>query len=288
MKLTISENPMKHIHSGKVFVRIWFSLFLFLSVIYMSSCVGSRPPAGYFSGGRLDTTQLQNITIPDQVIQKGDMLSITIYSDNAEATAIFNQAGGMGGGVQSPLGGKGIAVNTASQANGYLVDNNGNIRLHAIGTLLVEGLTRQQLEELVTLKLKQLGVLTNPYCIIRFNNFKITILGEVKLPGVFTIPTEKASVLEAIGMAGDITEFGLKDQVLLIRENHGTRSFATINLTDPLVFSSPNFYLRQNDVLVVQPDKKKPTATDQRTLAIFSLSLAVISTLAIVYSLFRL
>jgi polysaccharide export outer membrane protein len=257
-----------------------------LIVFNLSSCIGSKP-IPYFSGGKLDTAQLQNIKIPDQVIQKGDMLSISIYSDNVEATAIFNQAGGMGGGVPSPAGGKGNAVNTVSQATGYLVDNNGNIRLHAIGILPVEGLTRQQLETVITEKLIGLGVLTNPYCIIRFNNFKITILGEVRSPGVFTIPTEKASVLEAIGMAGDITDYGLKDKVLLIRENHGTRSYANIDLTDPQVFSSPNFYLRQNDVLVITPDKKKPTAADMVTLQIIAVSATVVSSIAILITLFK-
>jgi polysaccharide biosynthesis/export protein len=267
--------------------RIFSSILLLLFIIYLPSCIGSKP-IPYFSGGKIDTNQVQNIKIPDQVIQKGDMMSITIYSDNAEATAIFNQAGGMGTNVQSPMGAKGNAVNTVSQATGYLVDNNGNIRLHAIGIIQVEGLTRQQLETLITDKLNSLGVLSNPYCIIRFNNFKITILGEVRSPGVFTIPTEKASVLEAIGMAGDITDYGLKDQVLLIRENHGTRSYSNINLLDPLVFSSPNFYLRQNDVLVVPPDKRKPTAADIQTLTLITVGATVVSSIAILLTLFKL
>ena len=87
-------------------------------------------------------------------------------------------------------------------------------------------------------------------------------------PGVFTIPTEKASVLEALGMAGDITMYGKKDQVMLIREIEGKRTYYNLNLTDPSIFSSPNFYLRQNDVLVVPADKRKSTPADQQTHAI--------------------
>jgi polysaccharide export outer membrane protein len=287
MNVLISKPPMALLFSGLLKNRCIAAVFFCFGMIYLSSCVGTRPPAAYFSGGKLDTTLIQAVKIPDQLIQKGDIMSIVIYSDNVDATAIFNQAGGMAASVPSPLGGKGNAVNTVSPATGYLVDNNGDIRLHAIGVLHVEGLSRQQLEELITNRLTRLGVLTNPYCIIRFNNFKITILGEVRSPGVFTIPTEKASVLEAIAMAGDFTEFGLKNKVLLIRENEGKRSYANIDLTDPLIFSSPNFYLRQNDVLVVEPDKKKPTASDQRNLALISLSLAVVSTIAIVITLFR-
>jgi len=251
---------------------------------FMVSCVGSKPVA-YFKGG-LDTMQLQNVQIPDQLIQKGDILSIVIYSDNVEATAIFNQAAG-GSAVASPQGMKGNTPTAAGAANGYLVDNNGNIRLHSIGLLQVEGFTRQQLEELITQKLIQLGVLTNPYCIIRFNNFKIIVLGEVANPGVFTIPTEKASVLEALGMAGDITMYGRKDLVMLIRENQGKRTYANLDLTDPLIFSSPNFYLRQNDVLVVQADKRKMTASDQQTLQYATLAFTAISTIALLINLFK-
>jgi polysaccharide export outer membrane protein len=263
--------------------------FLFCAVtlvtsFFFSSCLTSKP-IPYFQGG-LDTTQFQNVTIPDQLIQKGDILSIVIYSDNAEATAIYNQAGGAGA-VASPQGAKGNSMMTASSTTGYLVDNNGDIRLHTIGVIHVEGLTRQQLESLITTKLVNLGVLSNPYCVIRFNNFKIIVLGEVAAPGVFTIPTEKASVLEALGLAGDINMYGRKDQVMLIRENEGKRTFYTLDLTDPKIFSSPNFYLRQNDVLVVQADKRKMTPADQQTLQIISLAFAAISTLAILIALFK-
>ena len=212
------------------------------------------------------------IHIPDQRIQKGDILSIVIYSDNAEATAIFNQAAGGGAAVASPQGAKGNTPTVSGNTSGYLVDNNGNIRLHAIGVLPVEGLTRQQLEELITQKLMALGVLSNPYCIIRYNNFKIIVLGKCAQPGVFTIPTEKASVLEALGMAGDINMYGQKDKVMLIRENGGKRTYYNLDLTDPNIFSSPNFYLRQNDVLVVPADNKKATPEDQQTRAEYNTS----------------
>lgn len=262
------------------------SQVMILALLF-ASCAGSKP-VPYFSGGVIDTTQLQSFTIPEQRIQKGDILTITILSDNPEATAIYNQAGGaVSAGKTNVAGEKGLGGAPVTAPNGYLVDNNGNIRLHAIGLLQVEGLTRLELENLIMSKITQLGVLSNPYCLIRFSNFKITILGEVKSPGVFTIPTEKASVLEAIGMAGDFTDYGLKDQVLLIRETSGKRAYININLTDPNIFTSPNFYLQQNDVLVVKPDTKKPTASDQLRLQYITLGLAVVSTAAIVITLFQ-
>jgi polysaccharide export outer membrane protein len=261
-----------------------FILLAIAGGIFFVSCVGSKP-VPYFKGG-LDTTQLQNIVIPDQLIQKGDILSIAIYSDNAEATAIYNQAGG-GGVTASPKGDRGNASSGSGGSAGYLVDNNGNIRMHALGLIQVEGLTRQQLETLITEKIEKLGVLTNPYCVIRFNNFKIIVLGDVAAPGVFTIPTEKASVLEALGMAGDITTYGRKDQVMLIREIQGKRTYANLDLTDPSIFSSPYFYLRQNDILVVQSDPRKATAADQQTMLYITLGFTAISTVAIIIGLFR-
>ena len=283
---TSTEMEFKQTYPGKkVFPALFINLIFLGMIMGFSSCFSSKP-VPYFQGG-LDTTLLQDVKIPDQLIQKGDILSIVIYSDNAEATAIFNQAAGGGVPVASPQGTQGNAPTVSGNTSGYLVDNNGNIRLHAIGQLPVEGLTRQELEALITQKLVQLGVLTNPYCIIRYNNFKIIVLGEVARPGVFTIPTEKASVLEALGMAGDISMYGRKDNVLLIRESQGKRTYSNLDLTDPKIFSSPNFYLRQNDVLVVQADTKKATPEDQQTRQNIALILAAISTLAIVINIFK-
>jgi polysaccharide export outer membrane protein len=263
------------------------TLLTFSTALSFSSCLTSRP-VPYFSGGQIDTTKLQQIYIPDQVVQKGDILNIKVFSDNAGATAIYNQTGGSPVSEVSGAGARGMGpAETSSGPSGYLVDNNGNIRMHTLGLIRAEGLNRQQLEELITSKLNNLGVLTNPYCIVRFSNFKITVLGEVKTPGVFTIPNDRATILEALGMAGDITDYGHKDQVLLIRESAGKRAYYYINLVDPQVFSNPNFYLRQNDVVVVRPDKKKPMSSDQRTLQIVSVGLAAVSTAAIIISLFR-
>lgn len=264
------------------------TISLLIAVFVFSGCLTSRP-VPYFQGG-LDTAQVQNVKIPDQLIQKGDNLNITIYSDNAAATAIFNQASGSGSGTvaTTPQGTRGNG-SSASPAgtSGYLVDNNGNIRLHAVGLLQVEGLTRQQLEDTIIERLVKLNVLTNPYCVVRFSNFKITVLGEVASPGVFSIPTEKASVLEALGMAGDINMYGRKDMVMLIRENLGKRTYYNLDLTDPKIFSSPNFYLRQNDVLVVQADKRKSTPADQQTIMYITLGFTAISTLALLISIFK-
>ena len=271
---------------GSYVGRLFHFLFSLVITYALTSCAASKPMP-YFNGA-IDTNKLQNIQVPDQVIQRGDILGITIFSDNPEATAIFNQASVSTGTPASLQPVKGVGASSSqTSSGGYLVDNNGNIRLHAIGLMHAEGMTKDDLSDLITGTLVKLGVLTNPYCVVRFNNFKITVLGEVRSPGVFTVPGEKASVLEALGLAGDITDYGKKDRVMLIRENQGRRSYATLNLLDPSIFASPNFYLRQNDVLVVEPDSRKPTATDIQTLQYITVGATVVSSLAILISLFR-
>jgi polysaccharide export outer membrane protein len=261
-----------------------YSIYFFLCVFLLSSCYNSRPVA-YFQDGKLDTSITHSIEIPEYVVQKGDILNITIYSDNPEATAIFNQASaGMSNINQSS--GKGAAA-TSNVANGYLVDREGNIRLHAIGLLHVEGLTKRSIESQIIEKLQVLGVLTSPYCVVRLSNFRITVLGEVTAPGVYSMPSEKASILDAIGQAGDLTIYGRKDQILLIRESMGRRTYTDIDLTKPDIFTSPNFYLQNNDVLVVKADRKKTTPADQQTLQLITIGLTALSTLAILLTIFK-
>ena len=266
-----------------------FNAIAFAAMLTLCSCFGSKP-ISYFSNGVIDTAKVGTVVIPDQLVQKGDLLNITIYSDNPEATAIYNQAGGTQAISNVTTG---IAKNSSQAAGGgptgggYLVDYNGNIRMHALGTLHVEGLTKNQLSDTIIAKLGTLGVLTNPYCVIRFSNFRISILGEVRNPGVFTLTGEKTSILEAMGMAGDITDYGLKDRVILIREVNGSRTYHNINLLDPGIIESPDYYMRQNDVLLVQADKKKPTAMDIQTLSYITVGATVVSSIAILISLFK-
>lgn len=280
---------MKIMRNSPILNQLVFNtLFSSILVVILSGCFGSKP-VSYFENGVLDTNRVEKVVIPEQTIQKGDILNIVIYSDNPEATSIFNQAGGNQ--VVSSVAtssAKGVAGAASPNAGGgYLVDAEGNITMHAIGVLRAEGKTKNQLGTEIIDKLNKLGVLSHPYCVIRFSNFKISILGEVRSPGVFTLTGEKTSILEAMGMAGDITDYGQKDKVTLIREVDGQRSFHVINLLDPQVMNSPLYYLRQNDVLLVQADKKKPTARDTQTLTYITVAATVVSSLAIFITLFK-
>lgn len=248
--------------------------------------------------GKFDTAKLSQAQISEPIFRKGDLVSIIVYSDNPTATALYNQsliivsaggsgssggsAGGSGGGSGSMAGATGGGSPTTP---GYLVDENGNIQFQGLGELHIEGLTKKQLRELLDSRLKEF--LKNPYYTIRFMNYRFTMLGEVEHPGIFSIPGEHVSLLEAIGMAGDLTFYGRRDNVLIMRDSSGVRQWGRLDLTKPEVLASPYFYLQQNDVVYIEASRKKVAASDQVTTRNITLVASIVSTLAIVYSILR-
>jgi polysaccharide export outer membrane protein len=251
-------------------------------VMFMGSCTSSRKAREElkYLDGNLNIPENLKVAPKEVVIQKGDLLSIYVYSDNPEATAIFNQ--------QITKGGTGASGGGASSASGYLVDQEGNIRFQTLGELHVEGLTKQELMKMMDEKLKV--YLTNPYTDIRFLNFHVNILGEVNKPGPYSIPEEKLTILELVGLAGDLTIYGRRDNILVIREKEGKREFGNINLKDTSIFQSPYFNLQQNDVILVQANKRKQTGSDQelyRNLTILSAIASIVSISAIIYNIFK-
>lgn len=240
-------------------------------VMFMGSCTSARKARAElkYLDGNLNIPPNLEVAAKEVAIQKGDLLSIYVYSDNPEATAIFNQQ----------------IAKTGSSVPGYLVDQQGNIRFQTLGELHVEGLTKKQLMDTMDGKLKV--YLNNPYTDIRFINFHVNILGEVNKPGPYSIPEEKVTILELVGLAGDLTLYGRRDNILVIREKEGKREFGYINLKDPKVFQSPYFNLQQNDVVMVQANKRRPTGTEQeltRNLTILSAVISIISIGAVIYN----
>jgi polysaccharide export outer membrane protein len=273
--------------------------FLVLSSFLLPSCVSTRPLT--YMQGTFDTAQLSQFKIPEARVRPGDLLSIIVYSDNPEATALFNQSliivnnsaasnsSSAGGGGTGGVGGTGSnagAVGSGSPTTpGYQVDEDGNIQFQGLGLLHVEGLTKDSLKLLLDSRLLQ--YLKNPYYTIRFLNYRFTMLGEVLRPGIFSIPGEHVSLLEAIGLAGDLTLYGRRDNILIIREQEGKRQWARLDLTKPQVMASPYFYLQQNDVVYIEATKKKLLANDQATTRNVTIIATVISAIAIVVSLLR-
>jgi len=248
------------------------------------SCKTQRQ-AQYLTGP-LDSAALSHITVPEPIIQKGDLVGITVYSDNAEASAAFNQqmtTSAASSATQSGGNLIGVPGTTNQTMPGYLVDAAGNIRFQTLGELHVEGLNKAQLDSM--LKVQLVKYLKNPYLNIRFLNYKFTMLGEVNRQGVFTVPGEKISILEALGMAGDVTLYALKDSVMVIRETNGKRTFGNLDVTKPEVLLSPYYYLQQNDIVIVKANAKKPSISEQtatRRLAMIATITSILVSLSLI------
>ncbi len=245
--------------------------------ILLSSCRTQRAVYNYLEDVT-DTSFRKSVYIAEPRIQKADLLSVRVYSAslNPEIDALYNLP------VQQGMGG-----GQANQQQGYLVDVRGNIELPRIGMLQAEGLTKGELEQLVKSKLAQ-GELTNPSVIVRFLNFRITVLGEVSVPGVMSIPTERLSVLEAVGMAGGVTEFGKIKEVKILRENNGVRQLGVLDLTSKNIFESPYYQLQQNDVVLVDQNRYKLRRTEQTRISQqIGFALSIITSIALLYNIFE-
>ena len=262
-----------------------FALIIAGTLAISGSCTNIKELT-YLQG--IDTAKLSQVNAIEPVIRIGDILSIIVFSDNPEATKIFNQAlisGATASNAANTNSEAGTSVKATSPAGtGYEVDRNGNIVFQGLGLLHVEGLTKAQLKDTLDSKLKEF--LKNPYYDIRFLNYKFTMLGELNKPGIISIPGEKVNLLEAIALAGDMTFYGRRDNILVIRENKGNRDIARLNLLKPDIMASPYFYLQQNDVVIVEATQKKANANEVVLYRDISLALALVSTITVVYSVF--
>lgn len=255
----------------------WISGICCFGILILFNSCGNLKQLQYLQGP-IDTAALSTINYVEPLIQKGDLLSITVYSDNQLASAVYNQGGSSSsnsGGGQSAVGG-----------SGYLVGHEGNIQLYELGSVKVEGITKNQLSSLLAQQYQQRNLLKNPFVEVRFLNFKVTVIGDVNSPGVKTFAAEKVSIFDAISESGDLNMYAKRDNVLIVREVNGVRRFARLDLTDPNVFNSPYYYLQQNDMIVVDPTKLKATTTDQ-TFRNVSMATSLISLAAIIISFFR-
>ena len=183
------------------------------------------------------------------IIHGDDLLAIMVNSRDPELALPFNM----------PMVSYQLGSNTGGQQRvlGYLVDTNGNIDFPILGEIHVEGLTRMQLIELIKNKLIEGDLIKDPIVTVQFLNFKISVMGEVGRPGSFTISGDRITLLEALSMAGDLTIYGRRDRVGVIRENNGKRTILFHDLRSADIFNSPCYYLQQNDIVYVEPNKAK-------------------------------
>lgn len=189
------------------------------------------------------------MNIPEHYIKSGDILDIAINSINEEASAIFN--------TDRTEAQRTTSNGTILEPTGYQVSDEGTIEIVLLGEILVSGLTSKQAQEKIKKALIENQYLLDPVVKVRVMNFKVTVLGEVTRPTVITVPEEKITLLDALGVAGDITLFGKRNNVLLIREENGKTVTHRIDLNSKELFNSPFYYLRSNDVVYVEPTKTR-------------------------------
>lgn len=252
-------------------ILLIFALFPLL----FFSCRTQRAVYNYLEEIK-DTSFKKSVYITEPFIQKNDLISIRVYSASLDPSVdqLYNMGNQQNQTAQS------------MQFTGYLVDVNGNIEMPRVGALHVEGLKKSELEALIKSKLE--AQLTQPSVVVRFLNFRITVLGEVGTPGVLNIPTERLTILEAVGMAGGVTEFGKIKEVKILRENNGVRQLGTLDLTSQNIFQSPYYQLQQNDVVLVDQNRYKLRRTEQTRISQqIGFALSIITSIALLYNIFK-
>lgn len=222
----------------------WSVVAVLVALVSLTSC-GTRKKMVYFQE-KSDSTALSTAAHFNPVFEVDDLLQIAISAEDPEAAKLFNPI------VTSGTTSNNGYVNGIPAQNGYLVDAAGNIQLPIIGTIAVAGKNRMELIDTIQQRLN--GYLKNPTVQVQIQNFKITVLGGVQNPGTFKIPNERITLLEAIGLAGDLKMTGVRKNVLVIRDSLGMKKEYRIDLTKKDIFQSPAYYLKQNDVVYVEPN----------------------------------
>lgn len=255
----------------------------------MNSCVDSKKLA-YFNNVKRDTTIEMQAVPPVFKISRNDLLQITIESLDAQTMAVLNQANG---GSAASLSGTSITPATPSTgaiptsgtaAAGNLVNEKGNVTLPLIGIIKAAGLTKEELETEIKKALIDKKILLDPMVTVRILNYKVTILGEVNHPGVIPVPTEKITLPEALGLAGDLTPFGRRDNVLLARLVGNKLIYKRFSLNDDKLFDKDLYYLQNNDLIYIEGNKAKAGQGDRSTQTI-PIFLSAISLLGVIISL---
>lgn len=224
-------------------------LLLILFIGIFASCTSKRNLTYFSDLHQNDTFKTAIVNAYEPKIQEGDILSITMSSLDAASNALFNY------GTLQSLDSRNTGGSSNFGKEGFLVGKDGAVNYPVIGKIKLEGHTISEAHEILRNEL--LTYVKDPIVNIRYLNFKVTVIGEVNRPGTFTIDNDRINVLEALGSAGDMTSFGRRENVLIIRETDGSRQMARLNLNSSTAFDSPFFYLQQNDLVYVQPDEKK-------------------------------
>ena len=266
----------------KSFIKqISFFALIVTTAFLLGSC-GSTKNVAYFQNS--DTVDLsQSQFLYDAKIMPKDQLTITVSTTNDEAAVPFNLT------VPTPQSVNSRSSYSQAMLQTYLVDNSGNITYPIIGEIHVGGLTKSEAENMIREKIKvYMAEAENPIVTVRMTGYQISVIGEVARPGTFTVSREKITVLEALAQAGDLTIYGVRNNVQLIREDaDGKKAIYFLNLNDANLINSPYYYLQQNDVIYVTPNKVKAqnSSVGSMTSLWFSATSILISLTSLLYNI---
>lgn len=250
-------------------------VYLFLFAGLLLSC-GSPKNVVYLQ----DVQPLKQQAVNSQyevIVHPDDLLAIMVNSKDPELALPFNM----------PMVSYQLGSQSAAQQRvlGYLVDKEGNIDFPILGKLAVAGLSRMQMTNLIKERLINEDLIKDPIVTIQFLNFKVSVMGEVMHPGSFTINSDRITLLEALSMAGDLTIHGKRDRVAVIRESNGKRTVLFHDLRSAEIFESPCYYLQQNDIVYVEPNKARAGQSEINQNNSVSVWLSAISILASIAAL---
>ena len=254
-----------------------------IALMLLAAC-GTQKDVPYFQNAEsVDLSKSQYLF--DAKIMPKDQLTITVSTTNDEAATPFNLT------VPTPYTVNSRSTYSQAMLQTYLVDNAGNINFPILGSIHVGGLTKSQAEKMIQDQIKPfMAEAENPIVTVRMPGYQISVIGEVARPGTFTVSREKISILEALAQAGDLTIYGQRKNVQLIREDStGQKSIHIFDLTDANIINSPYFYLQQNDVIYVTPNKVKAqnSSVGSMTTLWFSATSILSSLTSLLYNILR-
>ncbi|MFC0318045.1 MULTISPECIES: polysaccharide biosynthesis/export family protein [Olivibacter] len=261
-------NQDKKIYMKKM--RIGFFLVL---IAFLATACQSNKTIPYFKNiPKTEYNKIEQAAYTELKIKEDDILDITIQTADVNAASQVNDAA-TNNSIASPGSGQ-------QRATGFVVDKEGEVELPVLGRIKLEGLTSYEARNLIRKKANEYFV--DPTVQVRFVNFKVTVIGEVNRPSSYTMPSERVTILDAIGLAGDLTIYGKRENVLLIRETNTGKELVQFNLNDSQLFKSPYYYLKQNDIIYVEPSKGKIAAAESSRFSVIAIIASLLSTAALI------
>ena len=257
-----------------MYIKNPFILLLIGILLLFQSCISHESLMNYHAGSELPINQPIPITNPKNIrIQVNDVLDIKVHSQDILTAAPFNLI---------PSGTSNLNDPNLYQLQGYLVDEKGIIDFPVLGELAIAGKTKEEMKKMLLEKLQV--YLKSPVVNIRFLNFKITVSGEINLPGTFQVYNERVTLSEIITTAGDMTPYADRTQILIVREVEGNRTFGRVDMSASDFFRSDYYYLQQNDFIYVEPLEAKRGAVRDNSNKVLPFVSAFVSIAALLIS----